>query len=275
MFGALLSGLALAGGRDTLPMPQMATISYWNAADYAKLPSGGVALINPMDGIVSATAAQVSQYLPVVKEAVQRGVRLLAYVPTGYGERTPGKKNGGGTTGQSLAMIEKEIDTYVAAYGAANLYGIFFDEADEPCAQAVTDYAKLGDYVRSKGLKVAVWNPGWPGDNACFVAAAKRGDIVTTFESDLKSYLHDKEVPADLKLARKVAQQRGVKTWHLIHTAVGPAALKTALDTLRERQPDFAYVTDLRDWTTGDNTWGKPPSYWAQELKCLTQGQCP
>jgi Spherulation-specific family 4 len=275
MFGALLSGLALAGGRDTLPMPQMATISYWNAADYAKLPSGGVALINPMDGIVSATAAQVSQYAPVVKEATQRGVRLLAYVPTGYGERTPGKKNGGGTTGQSLAMIEKEIDTYVAAYGAANLYGIFFDEADEPCAQAVTDYAKLGDYVRSKGLKVAVWNPGWPGDNACFVAAAKRGDIVTTFESDLKSYLHDKEVPADLKLARKVAQQRGVKTWHLIHTAVGPAALKTALDTLRERQPDFAYVTDLRDWTTGDNTWGKPPSYWAQELKCLTQGQCP
>jgi Spherulation-specific family 4 len=277
VFGTLLLGTVLAGGAAprTSQMPQMATISYWDAADYAKLPAGGVALINPQDGIVSASAQQVAQYVPVVKGAVRRGVRLLAYVPTGYGERTPGKKNGGGTTGQSLAMIRREIDSYVAAYGAANLYGIFFDEADEPCAQAARDYAELGRYVHSKGLKVAVWNPGWPGDGACFVKAARKGDIVATFESDLRTYLTEKDVPADLELARTVARQRGVLTWHLIHTAVGPAALKKALDTLRERQPDYAYVTDLRDWTTGDNTWGRPPSYWQTELACLNTSQCP
>lgn len=274
MLGTVLLGTVLAGG-GAPRMPLMATISYWNTADYAKLPSGGVALINPQDGIVSATKAQVDRYKPVVEGAVKRGVRLLAYVPTGYGVRVPGKANGGGTTGQSLAMIKREIDSYIAAYGATNLYGIFFDEADEPCAQAVRDYAELDHYVRSTGLKVAVWNPGWPGDKACFVKAAQKGDIVATFESDLKTYLTDKEVPADLALASRVARQRGVLTWHLIHTAVGPAALKAALGTLRQRQPDYAYVTDLRDWTTGDNTWGKPPSYWQTELACLNISQCP
>jgi Spherulation-specific family 4 len=256
-------------------MPAIGVISYWEVPDYKELPAGGLALINPQDGVVDATAAQVAQYRPVVRDAAARGVRLLAYVPTGYGVRKPGQPNSGGTTGQSLAMIRRQIDTYIRAYGAANLYGVFFDEADEPCAQAVRDYAELGRYVHARGLKVAVWNPGWPGDGSCFVRAAQKGDVVATFESDLKTYLTDKDLPTDLAQAGVVARRRGVQTWHLIHSAVGQAALKTALDALRQRQPDYAYVTDLRDWTTGDNTWGKPPRYWEAEVTCLVNGVCP
>lgn len=264
-------------------MPVMATISYWEVADYAKLPSGGIGLINPNDGIAGATQAQIDAYKPVVADAVKRNVRLLAYVQTGYGERDPNKDNTGGTKGQSMEQIKGQVDKYIKEYGAANLYGIFFDETDEPCDKAKTDYAEWSSYVRSKGLKVAAFNPGWTGLDFCFVNATPRGDIITVYESNLDIYLNGEKQPDgsiyklddDLKEANKLAHANGALTWHLIHTAVGDADLKKALDALKKHQPDYAYVTDLRDWTTGDNTWGAPPSYWAKELKCLQEGICP
>lgn len=257
-------------------MPIMATISYWQPADYAKLPSGGVGLINPNDGIAGATQAQIDAYKPVVADAVKRNVRLLAYVQTGYGERDPNKDNGQGTKGQSMAQIKGQVDKYIAQYGKANLYGIFFDETDEPCAQAPADYAEWSAYVRSKGLKVAAFNPGWVGDGYCFVKATPKADIITVFESDLNTYLHDEWVPTDLAEAQKIAKAQGSLTWHLIHSVKTDAEFKTAMDTLRARQPDFAYVTNIGgDWQHGEDTWGSPPVYWEKELKCLQEGVCP
>lgn len=269
------SGSSLQAQVAATGMPALATISYWEASDYTKLPSGGIGLINPQDGIVGATPAQIATYKTVVQDAKKRGVKLLAYVPTGYGVRDPNADNSGGTKGQSIAGIKKQIDLYVSKFGAANLYGIFFDEADEPCPQAAAEYKQLSAYVRQKGLQVSAWNPGWVGDGFCFITAAPKGDIVVTYESDLNTYLTDPYVPNDVTEGNRVAHARGVKTWNLIHSAVGAAQLKLALDTLRARQPDYAYVTDLRDWTTGDNTWGAPPSYWDTELKCLLKGVCP
>jgi hypothetical protein len=255
-------------------MPEMATISYWQPEDYAKLPAGGIGLVNLQDGFLDATPETVATYQRVLADAKARGVKILAYVPTGYGERDPAKENEGGTMGQSMDMIHAQIDGYVNAYGADHLMGIFFDETSQSCASAATEYADLSAYVRAKGLQVAVWNPGWVGDDFCYVKAAPAGDIVVTFESALKEYQTDQYLPADLAEGQRIANARGVKTWNLIHTAQGDAGLKAALDLLRQRAPDYAYVTDRQDWMIED-TWGGPPSYWAAELACLQEQTCP
>ena len=256
------------------PMPVLATISYWQPEDYARLPSGGIGLINLNDGMIGATPEQVATYKTVVNDAVARGVKLLAYVPTGYGERDPAKDNEGGTKGQSIAMIQAQVDAYVAAFGADHIYGIFYDETSQSCETAATDYPALGQYVRTKGLQVAAFNPGWVGDNYCFVRATPRGDMVVLFESDLKTYQTDEALPKDLVEGQRIAHEQGVLTWTLVHTAKGAAGLKAALDLIRQRATDMAYVTDRQDWTIED-TWGAPPSYWAAELACLQGGQCP
>jgi hypothetical protein len=254
-------------------MPEMATISYWQPADYAKLPSGGIGLINLNDGMLGATPDQIAQYQDVIGQGVARGVRFFAYVPTGYGERDPAEPNEGGTMGQSMDMIHAQVDAYAAAF-PGQLMGIFFDETSQSCASAATEYPDLSTYVRGKGMQVAVWNPGWVGDDYCYIKAAPPGDIVVTFEADLTTYATDEFVPKDLAEGHKIARDRGVKTWNLVHTARGEAGLKQALDLIRDRAPDYAYVTDKQDWTIED-TWGAPPSYWAAELQCLQDGACP
>ncbi len=264
----LIPTLATAGG-----MPEMATISYWQPSDYAKLPSGGIGLINLNDGMLGASPTDVLRYQDVVKQSVARGVRFFAYVPTGYGERDPAKPNEGGTKGQSMAMIHAQVDAYVAAF-PGQLMGIFFDETSQSCASAATEYPELSTYVRGTGMAVAVWNPGWVGDNYCYITAAPKGDIVVTFESDLNTYVTDEYVPKDLAEGHRIARERGVKTWNLVHTARGDDGLKQALDLIRARAPDYAYVTDKQDWKIED-TWGAPPSYWAKELQCLQDGVCP
>lgn len=269
-----LAVLTICVGPAWADMPEMATISYWQPQDYAKIPAGGIALVNLQDGFLDAPPATVDLYRGVIAGATARGVQILVYVPTGYGERDPARENEGGTMGQSMDMIHAQIDGYVDAYGAENLLGIFFDETSQSCASAATDYAALSAYVRAKGLAVSVWNPGWVGDNYCYVNATPAGDIIVTFESDLNTYTSDEYLAVDLPESERIATERGVQTWHLIHTAQGDDGLKVALDLLRVRGPDYAYVTDRQDWMIED-TWGGPPSYWPAELACLQDQVCP
>lgn len=256
-------------------MPALAAISYWQPSDFAKLPSGSIGAINPHNGILDASPEQIERYRPVVLDAKRRGIKLVAYVSTGFGVRDPDADSPGGTKGQSLERIKAQVDGYVAAYGADNIYGILFDEVDEPCAQAQQEYPLLSTYVRSRGVSVAIFNPGWVDDDYCFAKATPKGDIIVTYESGLAKYLDLPELPVALEKSNQIAHANGAKTWTIIHSAVGRDGLKKALDKLRERQPDYAYVTDRLDWKTGDNTWGTPPSYWDEELKCLIYGVCP
>lgn len=276
------SGTTTMQAQAVTGMPSIATISYWQPAAYDTLPANSIALINPNNGMLdkygnlNVSAATISTYKTIAQKATARGVKLLAYVPTGYGLRDPNQNNDQGSSGQSMAVIKKQIDTYIAKIGLTNLYGIFFDETSQTCASAKIDYAALSKYVRSKGLKTSAWNPGWVGDNYCFVNATPSGDIVVTFESDLNTYLTDQWLPADLAEGNRLAHQRGAKTWNLIHTAVGSTGLKQALDSLRTRKPDYAYVTDIGgNWQAGEDTWGSPPSYWTAEKNCLVNGVCP
>jgi Alpha-L-arabinofuranosidase B (ABFB) domain/Spherulation-specific family 4 len=250
--------------------PRLAVISYWEPGEYAKLPAGSIALINPNSGILEAAADQVERYRSVAVDAAKRGVKLLAYVRLAYGERTAGKPSSGGTPGRTLDTVKAEIDAYLAAYGAS-VAGVFFDEASYACEQTAVEYRQLGQYVRGKGLQLVVWNPGWVGDGWCYIKNSMSGDVVATFENSLDVYLHDPFVPSDLAGAAPIARERGVKQWHLIHTAKTPADLTTALQTATARDADYVYVTDIGgNWQAGENTWGAPPVYWSQEVAALS-----
>ncbi len=255
--------------------PQLAVISYWEPSQYAKLPAGSIALINPNSGILDAAADQVERYRGAAADATQRGVKLIAYVRLAYGERTAGRPSAGGTPGRTLATVKAEIDAYKAAYGSS-IVGVFFDEASYSCAQTATEYAELGEYVRGRGLPLVVWNPGWVGSDWCYIKNATAGDIVATFESTLQTYLSDPYVPNDLANALPIARQRGVKQWHLIHTAKTTQDLDTALQTATARGADYVFVTDIGgNWQAGENTWGAPPVYWAQEVAALSGAGTP
>jgi len=257
--------------------PVLAVISYWNTADLAKLPPDSLAVINPNDGVLGASKAVLEQARAALGAAAKRGVRFLGYVPMGYGERVSGRKNSGGTTGRTLEEIEAEVSAYHKAFSSTGaLSGIFFDEADEPCAQAVLEYKRLGKFVRSKGLSTVAWNPGWTGEGGCFVRAAQKGEIVATFEDSLKSYQSDPDVKAQLARAQGLARARGVHQWHLIRSAKSEAELRSTLKLALERGADLVYVTDIGgNWQAGENTWGSPPKYWALEVSCLARiGRC-
>lgn len=194
----------------------------------------------------------------------------LFHVPTGYGDRVSGHPNGSGSVGQTLAEIEAQIDVYAETFGD-DLEGIFFDEAAQSCSSAATDFAQLSDLTRAAGLTWSAFNPGWVGDGFCYVDATPAGDVVITFENALETYLTNPYLDYDLATANTRAHARGVRTWHLVNKAEGTAGLSQAVTKLRERVPDFAYVTDIgENWQAGENTWGSPPSYWDTLINSLS-----
>jgi len=117
-------------------------------------------------------------------------------------------------------------------------------------------------------------NPGWVGTRYCYVDAAPAGDIVVTYENDLAHYLAS--WPGEQQEGARRAHERGAFTWNLVHSAKDTGGLSQALAALRERGPDYAYVTDIGgDWKAGEDTWGSAPSYWDAETQCLTGTACP
>jgi hypothetical protein len=102
------AGLSTAVAQVQPSGPRLAVISYWDPAEYAKLPSGSLALINPNSGILGTTGDQVERYRGAAADATQRGVKLMAYVRLAYGERVAGKPSAGGTAGRTLATVKAE-----------------------------------------------------------------------------------------------------------------------------------------------------------------------
>jgi len=265
-------GLAWAGKEDTTSGPQLAVVSYWQPGDYAKLPAGTLALVNPRSGIVGADASVVEQFRTAVATAHARGVRFLGYVPTGYGDRVSGHDNGQGSVGQSMDDIRGQIALYASTFGS-DLEGIFFDETSQDCTSAATDYPQLSAATHAAGLTRSAMNPGWVGGDYCYVKAAQAGDIVVTYENDLAHYLASG--PGEQQEGARLAHTHGAFTWNLVHSAKDTGGLSQALAALRERGPDYAYVTDVGgNWQAGEDTWGGAPSYWDAETGCLTGATC-
>jgi hypothetical protein len=191
---------------------------------------GSVEIMNPDSG----PGAQLDRgYRTVVSAARRAGVRLVAYVATGYGHRP-------------ASAIEGDIDRYRRWYGVRD---VFFDEAASD-ARDVARYRTLTGYARQHGATLVVLNCGVVPDRRYFDIA----DMVVTFEDTYSAYIHAR-FPSWLRGYRPSHQA------HIIIDAVGTAAARHALALSRRRGAGFAFVTDR----SLPNPYGALPTYFRKE----------
>ena len=171
-------------------------------------------------------------YAAAVREAQARGVSVLGYVDTDYGDRR-------------TAVIEAEIDRYRRWYGVD---GVFLDQAAST-PRELDHYAELARLVRSVPGSVVAMNPGVYPDERY----AELADVLVTFEGDFEAY-------RQVTLPSWVGKYPPRLFWHLVFSS-SEAQLPQAFDLARSRRAGTVYVTDHGL----DNPWDAPASYWAQE----------
>lgn len=269
VLGLVLPWLAQAQTTGTAPSPGV--ISYWgaDAALYEQLPAGSVAVVNPDSGMFISTGQTQT---PVTDQAMwraitdstrARGVQLLGYVPTGYFNHTCNRLG----VCQTWARIEAQVAAYFTAL--PNLNGIFFDEVAPTqwsCAAFAAEYQQLRAIVQRHrpGASLA-FNTGVA--DPCVLGGLVSGETVVLFEGTGAAYASNAATIQNVTLQ---ARQRGIKTWHLVHSVSTSTAMDTTLARARQALVDRVYVTDIGgNWQAGENTWGEPPGYWALQVRSL------
>jgi hypothetical protein len=261
--------LALVQAVPAAPTPGV--ISYWGTEStlYAQLPTGSVAVLNPDSGVFVSTG-QTQTLVPdlptwrAISDSTRaRGVELLGYVPTGYFDHRcnrPGRC-------QTWARIEAQVAAYFAAM--PKLDGIFFDEvapAKWNCSAFATEYQQLRAIVQRyrPGASLA-FNTGVA--DPCVLGGLLPGETVVLFEGTGATYASSASTIRDVT---SQARQRGIKTWHLVHSVGTSTSMDNTLAHARQAQVDRIYVTDIGgNWQAGENTWGSPPGYWALQMRSL------
>lgn len=264
-----LAALIMASSLPALAKPHLAVVSYWGKRTdtFFRIPDHSLALINPNSGILvtgdEAKAVDgLDVYGDVFRHARTHGIRFYGYVPTGYFRHDcslAGKC-------QTWTRIEAQVKTYFARM--PDLKGIFFDEtapADYSCDAFAAEYEKLRAIVaRYRPGAGIIFNVGMP--DTCAVQAALPGEMVVLFENDGRHYVQDY---ARIQAATRLAEGRGVKTWHIVND-IPPTELNAVLRAADIYAPDYLYVIDVSgDWQAGFDTYGDLPSYWKAETKAL------
>jgi hypothetical protein len=133
--------------------------------DFVDASPGPVALVvNPANG---PGTEPDDGYRRAIRDAHDRGMTVLGYVPTGYGERP-------------ATAVDADVDRYASWYDAD---GIFFDEAaSDP--RHLAHYRELGRHARSAVEGLIVLNAGTVPDRAYFGVA----DVIVTFEGPAADY---------------------------------------------------------------------------------------
>lgn len=251
---------------------KIGVISYWgtDSSLYNQLPTNGLALINPENGIfqgqTTTLVTNVATFKSIVDTQNARGVKMLGYVPTGY------FNHGCNQLGvcQTWARIEAQVQAYFQQM--PNLKGIFFDEAAPSswnCSAFVNEYAQLRTIVnRYRSGALIAFNAGVP-DN-CVIAGVNAGEIAVLFESDMNSYAAQGQNIID---STNAAHAKGALAWHLVHSVPTQTDMERVAEDIKNRNADYGYITNIGgNWQAGENTWGSLPVYWARETQVLNGG---
>jgi serine/threonine protein kinase len=181
-------------------------------------------------------------YSMVLKRAQEKGVVVLGYVSTKYGDR-------------SLQEVKGEVDRWLKFY--PGIQGIFFDEQASEAERALY-YTALYEYVRKdRGLSLVVSDPG--ALCAEEYLARPTADVVCMVETtkDLSAY-HRPAWTNRYPASRFAALAKHVKT---------SEQMRQALRGMTDAHCGYCYVTDGE----GDNPWSRLPRYWDEEVDAVRQ----
>jgi hypothetical protein len=174
-------------------------------------------------------------YISAVHLLQAAGVRVLGYVPTGYGWRPQ-------------QDVIDDVDRYRSWYGVD---GIFFDEAASG-AELVAHYRALARAARGDAGGLVVLNPGVPPAPGYFELA----DVVVTFEGNYEAYVAAmRETPEWLR------RQRRDRVAHLVYGATRAQALSA----LASSAAGYLYATS----GALPNPWRTLPPYLDEEVEAL------
>jgi hypothetical protein len=223
-------------------------LKQWQALIASHSPAGGVeivAIVNINSG--DPGKAVNPDYARVIQSASRKGVRLLAYVPTGYGKAP-------------LGTVKEKVGAYFRLY--PQLGGVFVDEQSTDGALAAAYYAPLRKHVLSlKRGALVVGNPGTVcAESYLSGGEARAADVVVMYEnSDRTTPFSAYSPPA------WVAKYPPERFAALVHTC---SSLPKALAAARAKRVGYLFVTDLAGPPPpSNNPWGRLPSYWADELR--------
>jgi len=196
-----------------------------------------IAVMNPDSG---PGARKDQTYVDIVNKATQKGVVVIGYSHTSYGQR-------------DINTVKSEVDLYKSWYGVV---GIFFDEVATSSAE-LSYYTQLYDYVRNNG-GVVVINPGTVPDEAYLKVA----DHLCVFE-DSYSKFQSYNPPAWLKSAPPS------KVYHIVYE-VQQNVLNQTLAKSQSLSGGYVYLTNR---SLGSNPYLHLPEYWTTEVT-LTKSSC-
>jgi hypothetical protein len=244
---ALVCGHAWAQSRLAVPSYQDPGSPEWNGWAAPGRPSVGIMIVNENNG-------DDTSYQPAIAAAIRsaraRGIFVVGYVYTGYGQRDP-------------AVVRDRVD---AVYRNYLLDGIFFDEAPTDCLAAnpfggtnYSHYQRLSEYVRTRqvGGRLVILNPGTQPANDCWMSIANI--LVTAESSSLADYTTNYQDQAWFH------QYPPERFWHIVYAAPGKNQLGQILALSQARGAGWLYVTDLG----GDNPYAGPPAYWNAETSMV------
>jgi hypothetical protein len=189
-------------------------------------------IVNPASG--PGPRARRS-YADAVRALQAVGVRVLGYVPTGYGARP-------------IADVLDDVRRYLSWYGVD---GIFFDEASADAA-LLPYYRVLSWQARGPGGRLVVLNPGAPPAAGYFDIA----DVVVTYEGDHEAY-----AGAMAAMPGWLRRERPDRVAHLVYGATRAEALQAVSGSAA----GYLYVTS----GAMPNPWRSLPSYLHDEEEAL------
>jgi hypothetical protein len=191
-------------------------------ADWARLADAARSI--PLEVILNPSSGpgktQDPRYVAVVAALRRSGARVLAYVDSDYGRRTP-------------AAVETDLRTYLNFY---ELDGFFIDRmANTPAA--VDYYLSVRSLIRRIDPRLAVvGNPGSPTLPAYLDAA----DTLVTFEGSARIFADSEPRRAAPWIADKSPGRFGV----IVHGVATVGAARDALARTRKIGSGSVYITD-------------------------------
>jgi hypothetical protein len=191
-------------------------------------------------GLPHWTGQAEPEYTAVIQQARQKGIQVLAYVQTLFGER-------------SQEDVIGMINDFYAWY---ELDGVFIDEI-VPSDQDLGYYQAIVAASRQESDHIVVLNPGGTASRD-YVDMA---DMIVTFEGSYERYI-EYQVP-DFMLS--YPPERFI---HLVHTT--PAdSFGHALELSQDRNVSWVYVTD----DGLPNAFHRLPTYWNDQINAVN-GTC-